>query len=143
MRRLVARLTSRVPVPRLAVLLLPAMGATAVRLPLPAVATALVALALFVAVVTAGRRCGDRRFRAVRVAAPIGHRQRYADEPLDVAQERRLLAVAQRNRDALGAGARGPADAVHVSLRDIWQIEIHHVADAVDVDAARGDIGGD
>ena len=41
------------------------------------------------------------------------------------------------------AGARGAADAVHVALGDVGQVEVDDVADAVDVDAAGGDVGGD
>ena len=51
--------------------------------------------------------------------------------------------VAERDRDAVGAGARGAADAVHVALRDVRQVEVDDVADAVDVDAAGGDVGRD
>ena len=51
--------------------------------------------------------------------------------------------VAERDRDAVGAGARGAADAVHVALRDVRQVVVDDVADAVDVDAARGDVGRD
>src|SRR5207245_2782592 len=75
--------------------------------------------------------------------APVGRRDRHANQLLDVAQERPLLAVAERDRDARGAGARGAADAVHVAFRDVGQIVIDHVADALDVDAARRDVGGD
>src|ERR1043166_6905289 len=67
---------------------------------------------------------------------------RLADQLLDVAQERELLAIAQRYRRAVRAGARRAADPVHVGFRDVRQVEVHHVADAVHVDAARGDIGG-
>ena len=42
-----------------------------------------------------------------------------------------------------GAGARGAADAVDVALRHVRQVVVHDVADALDVDAARGDVGGD
>ena len=51
--------------------------------------------------------------------------------------------VAERDRDALRAGARGAADAVHVALRDVRQVVVDDVADAVDVDAARRDVGRD
>ena len=43
----------------------------------------------------------------------------------------------------VGAGAAGAADAMHVGFGYVGQFVVHHVADAVDVDAARGDIGGD
>src|SRR5258708_2469515 len=35
------------------------------------------------------------------------------------------------------------ADAVHVAFRDVGQIEVDDVADALDVDAAGGDVGRD
>ena len=34
-------------------------------------------------------------------------------------------------------------DSVDVILRVHWEIVIYHVRDAIDIDAARGDIGGD
>ena len=55
----------------------------------------------------------------------------------------RFLVIAERDRDAVGAGARGAADAVDVGFRDVRQVVIDDVADAVDVDAAGGDVGGD
>ena len=42
-----------------------------------------------------------------------------ADQLFDVAQVGALLAAAKRDRDAVGAGARGAADAVHVGLRHV------------------------
>ena len=75
--------------------------------------------------------------------AAVGGRDCHPDQPLDVAQERRFLVIAERDRYALGAGARGAADAVDVAFRNVRQIVIDHVADAVHVDAAGGDVGGD
>ena len=43
----------------------------------------------------------------------------------------------------VGAGARGAADAVDVAFRDVRQIVIEDMGDAVDVDAAGGDVGRD
>src|ERR1700730_1303846 len=77
-----------------------------------------------------------------RIGASVAQRYRHADEFFDVAQERHLFAVAQRDRDAGGAGARGTADAVHIGLRYVRQVVVYHMTDAVDVDAARGDVGG-
>ena len=54
-----------------------------------------------------------------------------------------LAVVAQRNRLAVRAGARRAADAVHIGLGHFRQFEIDDMADAVDVDAARGDVGRD
>src|SRR4051812_12103380 len=72
------------------------------------------------------------------IGAVIRGRYRNADQLLNVAQECRLLRIAKRNRDAGGPGARGAADSMHIGLRHIREIEIHHMADAVDVDPARG-----
>src|SRR5581483_517884 len=74
-------------------------------------------------------------------AAPVGLRDRRADQPFDVAQIGGFLMVAERNGDAVGAGTRGAADAVHIALRDVRQVVIDHMADAVDVDAAGGNVG--
>ena len=43
--------------------------------------------------------------------------------------------------DAVGAGARGAADAVDIAFRFVGQLEIDHMGDIVDVDAAGGDVG--
>ena len=51
--------------------------------------------------------------------------------------------VAERDRDAGRAGAGGAADAVDVGLGHVRQIEVDDVRDAVDVDAARRDVGRD
>src|SRR5262245_54781062 len=74
-------------------------------------------------------------------AAPVARRNRHPDQLLDVAQVGALLGVAERDRDAAGAGARGAADAVHVAFGNVRQVVVDDVADAVDVDAARGDVG--
>ena len=84
-----------------------------------------------------GRRVGPP------AGAPVGRGDRHPDQPLDVAQEGAFLVIAERDRHAVGAGARGAADAVDVAFRDVRQIVVEHVADAVDVDAAGGDVGGD
>ena len=69
------------------------------------------------------------------------HRDMPASDPLDIAQELTLLAVAERNRLSAGTGARRPADTVDVAFRHIRQVEINDVRDAVDIDSARRDIG--
>ncbi len=56
-------------------------------------------------------------------------------------RKRTLLAAAQRDGDALGAGARGAADAVDVALGHVGQLVVDDVRHLVDVDAARGDVG--
>src|SRR5690606_13827063 len=73
-----------------------------------------------------------------RRALPLRPHERVARRRLDG----RGLA-GEAGRGALGAGAAGPADAVHVILRSIRQGVVNHMADAVAVNAAAGDIGGD
>ena len=48
--------------------------------------------------------------------------------------------VHKADRLALGAGARGAADAVDISFGDFRQVVIVDVADARNVDAAGGDV---
>src|SRR4051794_908670 len=83
-----------------------------------------------------------RRGWSAPVAGMLTGRDRHPDELLDVAQERPLLGIAERDRDPLGAGARGAADAMHVTLWNVGKVVVDDVADAVDVDAAGRDIGG-
>ena len=51
--------------------------------------------------------------------------------------------VAERDRRAGGAGAGGAADSVDIAFRLVGHVVIDDVGDAVDVDAAGGDVGGD
>jgi hypothetical protein len=93
--RLLGLMTIRVAVLRLAVV--PVTPAIApLRLAVAAVAVPAVG------VLRPMMRCrvGTRR------AAPFGRRQPGLDQLLDVAQERHFLVVAERDRDAFGAGAR-------------------------------------
>ncbi len=71
-----------------------------------------------------------------------GHRNCYPNKLLNIAQEGHLLALAKGNRDAFHARASRTADTVHVGFRHIRQIKVDDVADAIDIDSARGDIGG-
>ncbi|CAG4908924.1 unnamed protein product [Acidocella sp. C78] len=66
-----------------------------------------------------------------------------ADQRFDIAQIGQFGRLDQRDRHPLGAGAGGAADAVDVGFRHVRQLEIHHMRDIVDIDAARGDIGRD
>ena len=65
------------------------------------------------------------------------------DEPLDLLQQAAFLGVAEGDRVARLARARRAADPVHVGLRFHRQVVVHDVRDVVDVEAARGDVGGD
>src|SRR3954454_2859526 len=109
----------------------------AVRLALLVLTVALTLLVLAVAWPRLPRRpallpglfsgtCIDHRQRRGTVAAPIGSRDRDTDQLLDIAQERPLLGVAERDRDAGGAGASGAADAMHVAFRNVRQVVVDH-----------------
>src|SRR5262249_22065242 len=76
------------------------------------------------------------------VGAPICRRDRHADQAFDVAGISPLLVIAKRNRDAVGTRACGTANAVNVALRNVGQVVVDHVADAIDVDPACGNVGG-
>jgi len=64
-----------------------------------------------------------------------------AQELLDVLEEVPIVGIAERDRSARGACTAGAADAVDVRLGDVRQLVVEDVRDAVDVDAARGDVG--
>src|SRR5581483_6184659 len=49
----------------------------------------------------------------------------------------------ERDRDTAGAGAAGTAYAVDVILGDLGQVEVDHMADALDVQPTRRDVGRD
>src|SRR6185369_499953 len=126
-----------------AALMAAAMRAMAALVAATAIAAAVAAL------VSAMRAAAVAALRLLRgrsgpsAGAPVGRRDRHPDQPFDIAEEGAFLVIAERDRHALGAGARGAADAVDVALRDVRKVVIEHVADAIDVDAAGGDVGGD
>ncbi len=66
-----------------------------------------------------------------------------SEQALDVAEQIALVLVAERDRAARRARAAGAADAVHIRLGHVGELEVDDVGDAVDVDAARGDVGRD
>ena len=70
-------------------------------------------------------------------------RYRFFDQPLNVQQLSGLLFAAKCPRLAFAAGASRSADSVDVRLRFRRQIVVEHIRDAVDIDPARGDVGGD
>jgi len=75
--------------------------------------------------------------RSIAGACPFLARQLF-----NIAQERGLRRIAQRDRDAVSAGARGAADAV-VAFQHVGQLKIDDMRDVVDVDASRRDVGRD
>src|SRR5206468_11307264 len=73
-----------------------------------------------------------------------GHdRDALSRRALDVAQVTALLVAAERDRNAVGAGTRGAADAVDILLGYIGQVEVDDMADARHVDPARRYLGRD
>ncbi len=64
------------------------------------------------------------------------------DIGLDVGQRHRIALAREADRIALGAQARGAADAVHVVLGIERQVEVEHVRHPIDMQAARGHVGG-
>ena len=95
-------------------------------------------------------RLAQRRARELEPArAQVGHRGHGGDldlllrQLLDVAQQAVLARLGERDRDAFAAGAARAADAVHVRLRRRRHVVVHDVRDVLDVEPARGDVGGD
>ncbi len=101
----------------------------------------------------AGHRSGAcgvvGRCSVARPARPTASNRhaRVADELLAVAESRREPAdvrplLGQHERDAVAAAARaaGAADAVHVVVVALRRVEVDHVRDVVDVEAAGGDV---
>src|SRR5207237_693689 len=85
-----------------------------------------------------------RRMRLHRRAdvGMIGHYREWPPgQLLDIAQEAALLGAAEGQGNPAGTRARGPADAMDVALRHVGHVEVDDMGDAVDIDAARGDIG--
>src|SRR4249919_3841684 len=68
---------------------------------------------------------------------------RLAGGSLDRAQHAAFARGDEQDRLALAARAAGAADAVDVALGVVGDVEVQHVADARDIEAARGHVGGD
>src|SRR5438046_5407900 len=66
-----------------------------------------------------------------------------ADKPLDVAKEGAVFARDERHGLPRFPRAAGAADAVDVVFRDVRQVVVHDVRQRLDVEPARGDVGGD
>ena len=63
-------------------------------------------------------------------------------QPLDVLEEPLLARRRQRDRHAFTADAARAPDAVHVHLRRRRQVEVDHMRHVLDVEPARGHVGG-
>src|ERR1700751_4758243 len=128
-------------------------GGPALRVRLPPVSRRLALTVLAVARLVSPRlRRADGASLAVLGGGGLGplwfgplvsRRDGHPNQLLDIADQRDPLGIAQRNGDAVRSCPGGAADPVNVGLWDVREIKIHDVADAVDVDSARGDIGGD
>src|SRR5216683_3506079 len=70
-----------------------------------------------------------RRRRGVAMSrrAAVFSGQGDADQLFDIAQKRHSIPRAERDRDAVRAGARGAADAMDVGLGHVGKIEVHHM----------------
>src|SRR5258707_10993773 len=98
-------------------------------------------LARLVALIALGAGTHRRGRRHVLVGRRRHDGDALVGQPLDALELAALTAVAERQRDARGAGARGAADAMDVALGVSRQLVVDDVRDARDVDAARGEIG--
>ncbi|VVE20874.1 hypothetical protein PEP31012_03141 [Pandoraea eparura] len=65
------------------------------------------------------------------------------DETFDLREQLMLVHAHERHRLAVCASASRAADAVHIVFRHFRQVEVDHMGQLVDVDAACGDIGRD
>src|SRR5215212_10385942 len=104
---------------------------------------AMLATLAFIARVALGLGTKRRRRRHVLVGRCLDDGDALVGQPLDALELAALAAVAERQGDARGAGTRGAADAMDVALGVGRQLVVDDVRDARDVDAARGEIGGD
>ena len=91
-------------------------------------------------------RCLKRSMRRSLTSSTDGSVHRL--DRLARARARCRAAVALARRDeqdrlAAAAGAAGAADAVDVALDVVGDVVVDDVADALDVEAARGDVGRD
>src|SRR5688572_12206026 len=66
-----------------------------------------------------------------------------SEQPFDCLQTVAFIAGHERQRAPRGAGAAGAADAVHVVLGHVRQLEIHDLRQLRDVDATRRNVGRD
>src|SRR5690606_30529240 len=68
---------------------------------------------------------------------------RLARRAFDRAQQVLLARGHEQDRLAAASGAAGAADAVHVGVGVVRNVVVQHMADALDIEAARGDVGRD
>ena len=116
---------------------------TAARAAGTATARTLVAATLVAGIAFLAAAHNRRHHRHVFVGRRRHDGDRLTGELLDAAQLAALARVAERHGDARGAGTRGAADAMDVALGVGRQLVVDDVGHALDIDAARGEIGGD
>src|SRR5690349_14502034 len=85
----------------------------------------------------------DEGWPATSQPSPFARRVLFAEGFFDLADHREVLPGRNRRDDPFGAAARGAPAAMDVVLDVLRDVEIDHVADAGDVDAASRDVGGD
>src|SRR3954471_3242779 len=132
------------------------MGLATLRMALLAIVAVAALLAIVAAIELGSRSLGALRRRLrCRLQPPEGVRrggevggQRCDRDPLarralDVLEVAALLRAAEGDRDSVRTRARRAADAMDILLRHVGQVEVDHMADARDVDAARGNVGRD
>src|SRR5690606_37674239 len=103
-----------------------------------ALATGLaVVFVAFLAFVCAGAAARGRRPALYRPAF-----DRLADQALDTLEQLDVAVVHQGYGGARGACPARAADAMHVVIGHVGQFEVHDLRQLVDVEPARGDVGG-
>ena len=98
------------------------------------------------AATTPAAAAGSQFARSARpriVGEHLDHRDLQPETALDDAGVVLLVPELQRDRDAALPRARGATRAVQVRLVVLGRVVVHDDVDRVDVDAARGDVGGD
>src|SRR6185312_118486 len=117
---------------RLVPALMPLVSSLVASTVMPAIVPALAAAAAALRMLFGLCGLGGRSVEAVLV----NHGQRLTRQPFDIAQQAFLGLVAERQRNAIAAGSRGAADAMHIGIGNVRDLEIDHMGDAVDIDAA-------
>ena len=87
------------------------------------------------------RRRRGRLLRHVLVGRDLQHGKALVGQALDALELAAFAAVAERQRDARGAGPRGAADAMDVALGLGRQLVVDDVGHALHVDATGGEVG--
>ena len=70
------------------------------------------------------------------------HFQVLLGKALDVLHKAFFVHADQVDGRAIGAGAAGAADAVHIVFADVGDFIVHHMRQLINVDAARSNVGG-